>query len=884
MKLRTVLSAVCIMISSGLALTPRFSPSDVVRQVHSMHSTPRPPSSSNASLDDGDFLIDTSITLVPAPSTQSEPAVAFDGANFLLVWEDYRNGSDCDIYGARVTPQGTVLDSAGVVISHAANDQRAPAVSFDGANFLVVWEDSRDGSDCDIYGARVTPQGAVLDSAGIAISHAANDQRAPAVSFDGANSLVVWEDYRGGSDCDIYGARVAPQGAVLDSAGIIISHAAHSRYSPAIAFDGANFLVGWREARSGADYNIYGTRVTPQGAVLDTAGIVISQAANDQYSPVLAFDGASFLAVWQDYRNGTNDIYGARVTPQGAVLDTTGIVITHAAHGQYAPTLAFDGAEFLVAWRDFRSGTDYDIYGARVTPQGAVLDTTGIVISHMANDQWSPAVGFDGANFLVAWQDCRSRSDGDIYGGRMTPQGTLLDSAGVTISQVVNDQWSPATGFDGTDFLVVWEGRRHDGGYDVYGARVTPEGNVLDSTGIVITQVADSECSPALAFDGVNFLVVWQDERIGTNCDICGRRVSPQGVVLDSEDITISQAAYDQCSPALGFDGTNFLVAWQDKRNGIYDQLYCTRVTPQGTVLDSAGIHVSPTSNDQRLPVISFDRSNFLVVWADGRSGTDFDIYGARVTSQGTVLDRSGIAISRVANTQYLPVLAFDGTNFLAVWADYRSGSDGDIYGARMTQQGTVLDSTGIAISQAAHDQWFPTVVFDGTNFLVMWGDNRSGNDWDIYGARVTLGGMVFGGGSVVTRQGDQTYPWPRLCCGNGSQMLLVYQGWAGTIGSRTYNADRIWGKVNPNPGIEESFKPQATDSRPAPTIIRGVLFMHEASSCKLQAASLLDISGRKVLDLKPGANDVRALAPGVYFVREAQAQAQAVRKIVITR
>jgi len=45
----------------------------------------------------------------------------------------------------------------------------------------------------------------------------------------------------------------------------------------------------------------------------------------------------------------------------------------------------------------------------------------------------------------------------------------------------------------------------------------------------------------------------------------------------------------------------------------------------------------------------------------------------------------------------------------------------------------------------------------------------------------------------------------------------------------------------------------------------------------------LLDVSGRKVLELHPGANDVRALAPGVYFVREAQAQAQAqaVRKVV---
>jgi hypothetical protein len=57
--------------------------------------------------------------------------------------------------------------------------------------------------------------------------------------------------------------------------------------------------------------------------------------------------------------------------------------------------------------------------------------------------------------------------------------------------------------------------------------------------------------------------------------------------------------------------------------------------------------------------------------------------------------------------------------------------------------------------------------------------------------------------------------------------------------------------------------------------------------SCRLpQAASLLGSSGRQVLDLTSGADDVRALAPGVYFVRtaQAQAQAQAIRKVVVTR
>jgi hypothetical protein len=36
------------------------------------------------------------------------------------------------------------------------------------------------------------------------------------------------------------------------------------------------------------------------------------------------------------------------------------------------------------------------------------------------------------------------------------------------------------------------------------------------------------------------------------------------------------------------------------------------------------------------------------------------------------------------------------------------------------------------------------------------------------------------------------------------------------------------------------------------------------------------------VLDLKTGANDVRVLAPGLYFVRTAQAQD--IRKVVVTR
>ena len=68
-----------------------------------------------------------------------------------------------------------------------------------------------------------------------------------------------------------------------------------------------------------------------------------------------------------------------------------------------------------------------------------------------------------------------------------------------------------------------------------------------------------------------------------------------------------------------------------------------------------------------------------------------------------------------------------------------------------------------------------------------------------------------------------------------------------------------------------------------AATVVRRVLVVPLASGDgRVANCDLLDISGRKVLDLCPGPNDIRHLAPGVYFVRGAQAQA--VSKIVLTR
>jgi hypothetical protein len=469
----------------------------------------------------------------------------------------------------------------------------------------------------------------------------------------------------------------------------------------------------------------------------------------------------------------------------------------------------------------------------------------------------------------------------------------VLDTAGIAISKAASIQYSPAVGFDGTNFLVVFEDRASYNG-DIYGARVTPTGVVLDPTGFVICHAANDPTAPApaVSFDGANFLVVWGDIRRGSDSiDIYGARVTPQGMVLDTSGIVISQATYIQYQPAVDFDGTNFLVVWHDARGGgLSIDIYGARVTPAGVVLDPTGIPISLAAGVQACPCLAFDGTDFLVAWEDSRSGYDYDIYGARVTPQGTVLDPSGIPVSRAAGYQEFTAMDFDGSNFIVVWRDHRSGSQWDIYGTRVTPHGTVLDTEGIPIWLAANYQYYlypPAVAFDGVNSLVVWENNSSGSDWGIYGAHVAPGGMVFDSGPVVSQQGDQKEPG--LCRGNGSQMFLVYQGWTSTVGGKGYNNYRIWGKMNPSPAVEEMTEAHVRMTNSGASIVRGVLYLPLASGVERGASSvLINVSGRKVMDLRPGANDVRALAPGVYFVCERGERSEqggaGIRKVVVTK
>ncbi|RKX71559.1 hypothetical protein DRP53_01125 [candidate division WOR-3 bacterium] len=73
---------------------------------------------------------------------------------------------------------------------------------------------------------------------------------------------------------------------------------------------------------------------------------------------------------------------------------------------QYNRDIAFDGTNFLTIWRDHRvSSVVYHLYGARVTPQGQVLDPNGRRYASQYDTVMNPTVASGGGTYLIAFRD-----------------------------------------------------------------------------------------------------------------------------------------------------------------------------------------------------------------------------------------------------------------------------------------------------------------------------------------------------------------------------------------------------------------------------------------------------------------------------------------------
>lgn len=230
----------------------------------------------------------TNVTVASGPDEQVGPEIASDpGGSYLVTWQDRRNFavSRTDVYAAVLNSSGTVA-VGDIVVSSATGEQVVPQVAHDTSSglYLLIWVDVATNT---LFGARVTPTGSVLDPDGVALVAGATSMGDLALAPGSDRLLAAWRD-----GTEIRGARIrisSTEIVVDDPAGFTVASGAGARKNPSIAFlhdTARTFYVVWTDGRSG-NGDIYGT------SVLETTGatagaVAIATGATDETSPQLA--------------------------------------------------------------------------------------------------------------------------------------------------------------------------------------------------------------------------------------------------------------------------------------------------------------------------------------------------------------------------------------------------------------------------------------------------------------------------------------------------------------------------------------------------------------------------------------------------------------------
>ncbi|MCA1631565.1 MAG: hypothetical protein LC774_14775 [Acidobacteria bacterium] len=326
-----------------------------------------------------------------------------------------------------------------------------------------------------------------------------------------------------------------------------------------------------------------------------------------------ALSGTLFTKRPRDPYSHTYDLVAARVSPAGALLDQAPIMIRADVSIDSAPRAVIeDGAgNWVVAFESFlpQEGTSIPrgTLVARVSNDGTVLDPGGrLVYNHHSQYMGDSDIARAGDRYLLTFIDI-----GQTY----RVMGLLLDA---NLNQLRNGPeqllsgTKPRVASNGESWYVVSTGN---------GTRVSRDGDPVDLGGINIYPVSASD--PSLCWDGQYWFVAFNtryDAATRTylnDDDIYVSRVSAAGAVIDPAGRPVKQGGgnqisatvapglgggaqvawqeqHEQINPRVGWNGQNWLVSWLTKRprdpySHTYD-LVAARVSPAGALLDQAPI------------------------------------------------------------------------------------------------------------------------------------------------------------------------------------------------------------------------------------------------------------------------------------------------------
>ncbi len=495
----------------------------------------------------------------------------------------------------------------------------------------------------------------------------------PELASDGVGFLSVQEVNE-----RIRAVRIDDDGQVLDADWLDFGTDDGSmQLYPNAAFGGGHYLVTWSNLLTDPDGtshdSIQGRFVKSDGTIEGSASVTLS-SGNAIYSSV-GWDGDHFvLAYMASADGGINDIHSVLINPDGTRVESSDHALTTSGSTSN-PHVGVGDTNALVVWEDYtRTAEGFDtsprIHGARIGRNGDVLDAPSLALSTGVRDEQAPDVAGGSSGFLVVWQT----SDMTVHGSALTDAGDI-PAKDFAIDHGTEGAGLPSVVFQDTDYAVGWTDGR-DGG-SLYGTHVSDGGGLVDGADAKLAPDAPREVGfgsdhTNFAFDGSHLFFSY----LGTEPNGVEGSLVTATLTVAAGAIPLTAVPDSQAFAFTSFDGTNYVVAWNDEdRSSLDTALQAVRISGAGQLLDPAGIAVSPPDKPAfGFSLASSGNGSSLFIW----SGTD-NVPQQRTMAGDATLGAVGPFVTQ--NGAFIPGLASDGHGYLSAFDTGDSSDTGSVYG-----------------------------------------------------------------------------------------------------------------------------------------------------------------------------------------------------------
>ncbi len=485
---------------------------------------------------------------------------------------------------------------------------------------------------------------------------------------------------------------------------------------------------------------------------------------------------------------------------------------------------------------DYAADVTVDAAGNVYVAGCSVGDTTSmdfVVLSPTADDslRWVYRYNQQGRTRDVA-RSVTVGSDGNVYAAGMTGTWPYMDQLIVSLTPAGDERWvtvhgGSAGGTDSANAITMGP----DG--NLYIAAIGDEIASANFEFVVLSLEPDSGAERWVYaysesyIDEATSVVCAPDSSVYAAGCFWGGDAHMGVVRIDPDSGTeVWRTSYNRRNAravdiAVGDDAV-YAAGWAENNNHDYTVLSCSR--------DTGGInwsYIKTIGNEQS------DKAYAVTVGADGN-----------VYSAGRIVD--------TINPRHHITVACVNPAGEEQWAYLRGGAS---YRQELAQD--IIYSSRDRIYACG---WTDTSSpYEGDDIVVVQVDTAGNEIWDyVYDGN----GYPDAGAAIVEGPGGEIYV-------------------AGTSAMAYGNSDIVVICLEPPPGVAERSGAERMPGGTGPTVVRGMLTLPATGT----TGQLVDALGRSLMELGPGANDLRHLEPGVYFCRlDAGSGTAAPRKIILAR